>query len=158
MAALVGGIHVIDVDLTSEEALNPCGPVHGVSGVMQTSPNGVHPECYLTMLAAGELAHQHWLGVSGLLTPARAWAVERGAVDDAGKAIGVLRQHFPGNPDDVYRQRFWQFRPAAGALLAAHWERVLNVAGLLGSRGHLDGDEAAALAGLPNPPELASER
>ncbi|TWF92330.1 hypothetical protein FHX80_12650 [Streptomyces brevispora] len=157
VAALVGGTHVIDVGLTSEEALFPCGPVHGVSGVTHTGPMAVHPESYLTMLAAGELAHQRWLRNSGLFTPARAWAVERGAVDDTGKAIGVLRQHSPGIPDDGYRQWFWQYRPAAEALLVAHWECVLNVAGPLGSRGHLNGDEAATLAGLPNPPELPSE-
>ncbi|TRV73329.1 hypothetical protein FKN01_27545 [Streptomyces sp. 130] len=100
----------------------------------------VHPESCLTMLAAGELAHQRWLRDSGLFTSARASAVERGAVDDTGKAIG-----------------FWQFRPAAEALLAAHWEHVLNVAEPLESCGYLNGDEAAALTGLPNPPELASE-
>ncbi|MFF7780426.1 hypothetical protein ACFZCG_39190 [Streptomyces tanashiensis] len=157
VAALVGGIHVIDVGLTSEEALFPCGPIHGVSGVTQTGPMAVHPDRYLTMLAAGELAHQRWLRDSGLFTPAKAWAVERGAVDDMGKAVGVLREYFPGIPDDGYRQRFWQYRPAAETLLATHWGRVLNVAGSLGSRGHLGGDEAAALARLPNPPEPASD-
>ncbi|MCX4451595.1 hypothetical protein [Streptomyces sp. NBC_01789] len=148
---------MIDVVLTPEEAQSPCGPVHGVSGVTQIGPMAVHPESCLTMLAAGELAHQRWLRDSGLFTSARAWAVERGAVDDTGKAIGFLRQQFPGYTDDGYRQRFWQFRPAAEALLAAHWEHVLNVAELLESCGYLNGDEAAALTGLPNPPELASE-
>ncbi|MFD7057487.1 hypothetical protein ACFWBS_57925 [Streptomyces mirabilis] len=48
----------------------------------------VRVDDYLTMLAAGEAAHQRWLRKCGLHTLARAWAVERGALDDMGKALG----------------------------------------------------------------------
>lgn len=151
VAALLGGMNLIDATLTPEHASCPRGPISAVSGVTQRSPGSVHPDDYLTMLAAGEVAHQRWLLESGLYTPDRAWAVERGARDDTDKAIGVLRDHIPGYEDNGYRQEFWEYRPQAQALLDTHWHRVLAVAELLEANGHLSGDEAADLAGLPNP-------
>jgi hypothetical protein len=159
VTAFLVGIHVIDVTLTPEQVQHPCGPVSGVCGATQTGSLAVPPGDYLTMLAAGELAHQRWLGESGLHTPARAWAVECGALDDTAKALAVLRRYYPGLEDDGCRQLFWRYRPDAEALLDAHWERALNVAGPLADRGHLSGDEASGLAGLPNPlePDAPSE-
>ncbi|MFJ3612295.1 hypothetical protein [Streptomyces hydrogenans] len=152
---LLVGIHVIDVALTPEQAQLACGPVLAISGATQIGRVAVGPVDYLRMLAAGEQAHQRWLEDSGLWTPSRAWAVERGALDDTAKAVEVLREHHPGLDDVGYRQLFWQYRPAARALLDAHWHRVLNVAGSLSDRGYLCGDEASDLADLPNPPEPA---
>lgn len=153
MTALLVGIHVIDVTLTPEQAQHPCGPVSGVSGTTQIGRIAIQPPGYLTMLAAGEQAHQRWLLESGLHTPARAWAVERGALDDRTKAIDVLRTYHPGLEDNGYRQAFWQYRPDAQVLLDDHWRRVLDIAEPLADRGHLSGDEASDRAGLPNPPE-----
>ncbi|MEU3243345.1 hypothetical protein [Streptomyces sp. NPDC006875] len=143
VTVLLVGIHVIDVTLTPENAQHPCGPTSGVSGDTQIGRVAVPPPDYLTMPAAGELAHQRWLREAGLYTPARAWAVERGALDDTTKAIGVLRTYYPGVEDNGYRQVFWQYRPGAQDLLDADWQRVLEMAAPLAAHGHLSGDEAS---------------
>lgn len=54
---------------------SPCGPVSGVYGATQIGRMAIKPPGYLTMLAAGEQAHQCWLLEADLYTPARAWAV-----------------------------------------------------------------------------------
>lgn len=153
VADLLIGVHVIDVTLTLERAQLPCGLVSGISGATRIGRIAIGPADYLRMLAAGEQAHQRWLEDSGLSTPARAWAVERGARDDTAGAVEVLRKYRPGLEDAGYRQLFWQYRPDAKELLDAHWYRVLNVAESLARRGYLGGDEASDLADLPNPPE-----
>lgn len=153
VAAFTMGIHVVGITLVTERIQHPCGLVHGVSGVTEIGSMAVPVDEYLTMLASGEAAHQRWLRDSGLHTPARAWAVERGALDDMSKALDVLREWVPGYDDTGYRQLFWRSRPSAEALVDARWERVLAVAGGLASRGWLSGEEASGLAGLPNPAE-----
>ncbi|MFE2314184.1 hypothetical protein ACFXC8_13475 [Streptomyces sp. NPDC059441] len=153
VAAFVAGIHVIGITLTTERAQQPCGPAAAVSGVTDIGRMAVPVDGYLTMLAAGEAAHQRWLREADLHTADRAWAVERGALDDTGKAVDALRDQVPGLEDTGYRQLFWRSRPAAEALVDAHWNRVLAVAAGLAGPGRLSGAEAAALAGLPNPPE-----
>ncbi|MFF3578614.1 hypothetical protein [Streptomyces mirabilis] len=155
VAAFTVGIHVVGVTLVTERAQHPCGPVRGVSGVTEIGRMDVPVDDYLTMLAAGEAAHQRWLRESGLHTLARAWAVERGALDDMGKALDVLRERVPGYDDTGYRQLFWRSRPAAEALMDARWESVMAVAGGLAGPGRLSGEEVSGLAGLPNPPEPA---
>lgn len=150
VTALSVGIHVIDVTLTPGNAQHPCGPI---SGATQIGRVAVPPPDYLTMLAAGELAHQRWLREAGLYTLARAWAVERGALDDTTKAIGVLQTYQPGLEDNAYRQIFWQYRPGTQDILDANWQRVLDIAAPLAGNGHLSGEEASDRAGLPNPPE-----
>ena len=153
VAAFTVGIHVVDITLVTERIQHPCGPVHGVSGVTEIGRMAVPVDGYLTMLAAGEAAHQRWLRESGLHTPARAWAVERGALDDMGKALDVLREWDPGYDDTGHRQLFWRSRPAAEALVNDRWRGVLAVAGGLAGPGRLGGEEASGLAGLPNPAE-----
>ncbi|MFF5039907.1 MULTISPECIES: hypothetical protein [Streptomyces] len=156
VAAFVTGIHVADVVLTTEQTQNPCGSVSGVSGVTGIGRIAVPVDDYLTMLAAGEAAHQRWLRDSGLHTPARAWAVEVSALDDVAKAVNQLRERVPGYDATGYRQLFWRYRPVAEELVDAHWERVLAVAGGLAAPGRLTGEQASDLAGLPNPPEPAA--
>lgn len=150
---LLVGIRVIEVTLTPDKAQLPCGLVTGVSGVTQIGRVAVQLPSYLTMLAAGEQAHQRWLREAGLWTPERQWALERGARDDTAKAVAALREHHPGFDDMGYRQLYWQYRSDAEALLETHWERVHRVAEALADRRHLTGDEASELAGLPNPRE-----
>lgn len=153
VAAFVVGIHVIGITLTTEREQQPCGPAVAVSGVTDIGPLAVPVDGYLTMLAAGEAAHRRWLRESGLYSADRAWAVECGALDDTGKGVDALREQVPELEDTGYRQLFWRSRPAAEALVDAHWNRVLAVAAGLARLGRLSGAEAAALAGLPNPPE-----
>lgn len=153
VADLVVGIHVTDVKITPLVVDLVCGQAFGASGVTQIGRLNVGRNDYLTMLAAGEQAEQRWLQEAGLWTPARSWAVERGALDDVAKAIEKLREQHPGLVDDGYRQLFWRYRDHAAALLDAHWNRVLNVAERLAVSGYLTGDEAALYANLPNPPE-----
>lgn len=129
------------ITLVTERMQHPCGPVHGVSGVTEIGRTAVPVDDYLTMLAAGEAAHQRWLLESGLHTPARAWAVERGALDDMGRALDVLREWVPGYDDTGYRQLFWRSRPAAEALVDARWRGVLAVDGGIAGPGRLGGEE-----------------
>ncbi|MER5432885.1 hypothetical protein [Streptomyces sp. NPDC002588] len=143
-AAFVTGIDVTEVVLTPEQTQHPCDPTAGVSGITGVSRIAVPVGDYLTMLAAGEVAHQRWLRDSGLSTPARAWAVELGAMDDVGKAVNRLREWVPGYEETGCRQLFWRYRPAAAELVDARWESVRAVVG--------------GLAGLPNPPEPAAPR
>src|SRR5262249_45447952 len=144
---------VIDVQLTAVRAQQPCGEAFGVDGYTQIGRLDVHANHYLAMLAAGELAEQRWLREAGLSTPARAWAVERGAQDDVAKAVERLRELRPGLEEHAYRQLYWQYRPDAQRLVDENWDRILAVAGPLAERGRLDGDDAADLAALPNPAE-----
>ncbi|WP_043463876.1 hypothetical protein [Kitasatospora sp. MBT66] len=151
VAALLLGIHVVDVELTSQAVELNCAPVVAVNGC--TSVTYEVPEsAYLTMLAAGERAHQRWLINQGLWSPERAWAVERGARDDQSKAVGVLKGRFPEPAFIGPALLFWQFRPAADALLQANWDRVASLGRGLAHRIHLSGNEAAELTGLANPP------
>ncbi|MFE2729479.1 hypothetical protein [Kitasatospora sp. NPDC059327] len=77
-------------------------------------------------------------------------AVERGARDDQRRAVEAVGQQTPSSIASVLH--FWQFRPLADALLQENWDRVVSLGTALADRMRLSGDEAAELAGLPNPP------
>ncbi|MFE3206409.1 hypothetical protein [Embleya sp. NPDC059237] len=155
VAALRLGIHVVDVELTPQSVDLGCGPIVVTDGCTQITYE-VPKSAYLTMLAAGERAHQRWLLDQGLWTPDRAWAVERGARDDQAKAVEVLSQQIPEAPYSLSALHFWKVRPDADALLQASWDRVVNLGTALADRLCLSGDEAAGLAGIANPPGLAA--
>lgn len=154
VADLVGGIHVRGVVITPHTTQCPLlGPVSIVPGHTEIGRVNASSTAYLIMLIAGEEAQLRWLAEAELLTSERAWAVERGALDDTAKAIDYLRDEYPDWDDDSLRMAYWQYRPAAQELLDTHWDRVMNIAGPLTARHQLGGDEAAKLANLPNPPE-----
>ncbi|MFF8431069.1 hypothetical protein ACF07Y_39230 [Streptomyces sp. NPDC016566] len=151
------GIHVNSVEITPEDINNGCGAQRVVHGVTEIGIVAVRRSQYVTMLAAGEQADLRWLREQGLWTPDRAWAAEMAALDDREKAIPVVKDLVPTDHRLEAIATYWGFSDAAAAELDGCWQQVIAVATSLDSAGRLSGDEAAAIAGLANPPEPPTE-
>jgi hypothetical protein len=146
VAVLAGGGHVHDAWIKTTAELRTLEPSDtGIKSGAVKACNLIDPTAVAVFLGAGERAEDRWLRENELWTSALAAGIELGACGDRK----VLLQ---SNPHVGFGtgQDYVIVHDLADHLLSEHWDRVLTVAGSLAFRLHLDGDEVAVLAGLPN--------
>ncbi|MFB7438332.1 hypothetical protein ACFC01_08385 [Streptomyces mirabilis] len=157
--ALVQGIHVPAVHVSTEPGTSGCAHPQGFPGVNENLSQeiGLAPlKQGLTVLAGGVRAGTTWLCDAGLeMTDTRSWAVEVGGLDDQGLArdllawYGQVIEYGTGNT----MRDYWRHQDAADQLLTTNWEKVRTLAATLLVLNRLTGDQAAESVGLSNPPQ-----
>lgn len=120
-------------------------------GETETGPSVASLEPLLTALAAGERAEDRWMREAGLWSPVRAWAAERGGFHDRDYVRSLVRQHLKRELTYGVTDQEWSdysaIQAAADQALDQEWGGVLALAGALLNRHHLEGEEAARIAG-----------
>lgn len=108
-------------------------------------------DLWAAFLAAGEVALTRWLQRVGLLTPARAWAVEMGAIEDrrnleeaVGGATTPMLVGYGSNASD-HVISYADVCEAARRRMWMRWHEVEAVAEQLYRSGSLDGDQLGQL-------------
>ncbi|MGW4651357.1 hypothetical protein [Kitasatospora sp. NPDC004289] len=145
------GMHVKRVEITGHTRDLGCGPRLELEGAMSPGDYELAHSAVVKQLAAGERAEQRWLRDAGLWTQERGWAAEMGALNDRDMAIPRL-QMFTGSDDlATVLGAYVLFGDQVEEVLDQHWQAVIAVAAALDDASELTGDQAAALAGLPNP-------
>ncbi|MFD7615786.1 hypothetical protein [Streptomyces sp. NPDC059802] len=142
VAALIGGAHLHHAQIVKGPATTPEG---GVTEICNPFANG---HAYATFSAAGERAADRWLREDGLWTPDRAVANEVSAYGDR-RSFLALNPHVGFGDKQI---DYTVVHDLADHFLNQHWDTVTRVAHALNHHTHLDGDEIARIAGLPNRP------
>lgn len=146
VAVLAGGGYVHDARMMTTAEMRAHKPSdQGVKSGEVRGCNVPSGFALAAFIGAGERAEDRWLREQGLWTSTLAAGVEMGAYGDRR---ALLRD----NPHIGFGtgQDYVIVHDLADHFLSWHWTRVLAVAGELAARLRLDGDEVAALAGLPN--------
>ncbi|MER8103837.1 hypothetical protein [Kitasatospora sp. NPDC094016] len=151
VVALHVGMHVKGVEIAGRTQDLGCGPRLELEGTMSPGAYELAHSAVVKQLAAGERAEQRWLRDHGLWTQDRAWAAEMGALHDRDAAIPRLRMRTGSDDPATLLWAYVYFGDQVEEVLEQHWVAVLAVAEALDEEGELTGDQAAALAGLPNP-------
>ncbi|MCX5158102.1 hypothetical protein OOK39_02150 [Streptomyces sp. NBC_00264] len=141
VAALIGGAHLHHAQIVKGPATTPEG---GVTHACNLADG----HAYATFSAAGERAVDRWLREDGLWTPDRAVVVEVGANGDRSSFLAI-------NPHVGFGDKqidYTVVHDLADNFLEQHWAAVTRVAHALTGHAHLEGDEIARIAGLPNRP------
>lgn len=141
------GIPFVTVHLDETDVFPCCGrqDVYGVTGGVDWGRVSVQDA--VTMLAAGSCAASRWLRESPYWTPARAWALEIGGLDDQATARQILKDAgLPmvyGGGLHLIAGDYWHYESEADMLLEQEWERVRRVAERLINQRHLSYAEIA---------------
>jgi len=155
VVALNSGMHVMKVSISEAEGDIGCGLRAEFAGVTTPGPYELSPSSEIKIWAAGERAEQRWLRENGLWTEDRGWAAEMGALDDREKSIPKLERGLGTTDLGTVLANYAKFGDEVEQVLDQNWAAVLAVADALDMTGELTGDQAAALAGLPNPPTIS---
>ncbi|MFF2612379.1 hypothetical protein [Kitasatospora sp. NPDC058046] len=145
------GMHVKTVEVDSYSWVPACGPRLDFTGAVTHAPYELRHSAVIMQFAAGERAEQRWLREQGRWTEKRGWAAEMAALNDRGRAIERLIALTGSYDLETVLGRYVFLGDQVEGILDRHWPAVLAVAEALDAAGELTGDQAAELAGLPNP-------
>ncbi|MFJ9692677.1 hypothetical protein [Kitasatospora sp. NPDC101183] len=151
LVALHVGMHVEGVEIVEQTRDGGCGPRLELGGATSLGGYELARSAVVKQLAAGERAEQRWLRDHGLWTQDRGWVAEMGGLHDRDAAGPQLRAYTRSDDQKTLLGAYAYFGDQAEEVLEQHWPAVLAVAEALDEAGELTGDQAAALAGLPNP-------
>ncbi|MFH9967844.1 hypothetical protein ACH4PR_41920 [Streptomyces mirabilis] len=160
LLALIQGVHVPAVRVSTEPGTSGCGHPQGFAGANENLGQQLRLallEQALVVLAGGIRAETAWLGESGVeMTDTRSFAVEVGGLDDQVQARNLLAcygQQIEYGTGHRLRD-YWCHQDTADLLLTRSWRKVCTLAAALLECNRLTGDQAAELIDLSNPPLL----
>ncbi|MFJ9855255.1 hypothetical protein [Streptomyces sp. NPDC101150] len=151
VVALVSGMRVQSVSVAESEGDIGCGLRAEFEGTTTPGPYELSRSSVIKIWGAGERAEQRWLRENGLWTEVRGWAAELGALGDRQQAIRELEVSLATTDEGTVLMSYAELGDQVEQVLDRNWASVLTVAEALDVAGELTGNEAAALAGVPNP-------
>lgn len=149
---LAAGIPVRYVEILTKTESDASGADLGTTFV---EAHQARLDAFLVALAAGERAEDRWMRESNLWTPARAWVIERLAINDRLHTAGLVRQFLKteltyGEKPTEWSDLAWHHQVADEAL-HKNWARITDFADALIEHRYLTARQVADFSGLANP-------